>query len=427
MSSYAAESVVAVRPFTHRSEPDSVIIGDVERQIYLVIPPEGLDILQWLAAGRTVGETARLHEEKYSEIPDLEDFLGALEEQGFLGARHSHDEDARGVRRPHVRWRLQWLSQRTAQRIVGRTALVCYGLVIAVGLALAVDDPGVIPRSGGVLLFRIDFAALTWATLFLALIGVLIHELGHVTAARAAGVPAGIGVGNRLWSVVAETDMTGIWMAPKRTRYVAFAIGAIFDATTASLLIAFIWAARHGWVHPPPWAVLLASGVLLTYVLRVLWQLSFFMRTDVYYAIAAAFNCKNLMADTEDHLHNLMARLRRSPIRLRLDAVPPREMRVIRWFAVLWVLGRFFSLFELGIVVLPVLYGYLYQVFLLVTGGRTRFDSFDFVTIAVITFALDGGGLIMWVRSLHTGARDRRARARHPEAVEPVAVPDHAA
>jgi hypothetical protein len=431
MAGYTPDSLVTVRPFTHRRDGDTVVIGDIDRNVFLAIPAEGLDILDALSAGRTVGETVRLYEEKYDETPDIEDFIAALEDEGFIGAETPAPPSVEG-QTGHWRWRMQWLSQRAAQRLVGWPAMIVYGLISVAGLTLAADDPGLIPKSGGALLFPIDFAPLTWATIAIALVGVAIHEVGHVVAARAAGVPAGVGLGNQLYVLVAQTDMTGIWLAPKRQRYVAFAIGAIIDAVTSSFLVAFLWCARHGVLSVPRWSVLLATSVLLTYIMRIAWQCYFFVRTDGYYIISTAFNCKNLMADTEDYLRNVTARLRRRPRRIDQSQIPAREMKVVRWYAVFWFLGRLISFVMFGLTVLPVLVGYLYQFFQLVSGGHTKYGSVDFATIAILSLALDGGGLLMWFRSLRRAARARRDRYARAErrattGAESVIIPENVA
>ena len=425
MTGYTPDSLVAVRPFKHRFDGDTVILGDIDRQVFVAIPAEGLDILDSLAGGKTVGQTVRLYEQKYNDTPDIEDFLEALEQEGFIGeALAAAAGEVPDVRRTHWRWRLEWLSPPTAQRLVAWPVLAVCGVLIAVGAALVVDDPGVLPRGGHALLFPIHFAALTWATMFFVIVGVFLHEMGHVVAARAAGVSAGIGLGNALWIVVAQTDMTAIWMAPRRQRYVAFAIGAIIDAVSCTFLIAFIWSAHRGWISPPQWTVLLATAVLLTCLLRISWQFIFFLRTDGYYIIATAFECKNLMADTDDYLRNLWARFRGSPHRIDQSGIPAREMRVVRWFSLLWFFGRFVSMFFLIFIIIPVLWGYTYQFILLLTGNETQFNSIDFATAAIVAFALRGGGLIMWLHGLARGAQTRRGRDRsHADKAEPVPEP----
>lgn len=409
MARYTPDTLVTVGPFSHQLDGDVVILGDVDRQVFVAIPAEGLDILESLVAGNTVGQTARLYEEKHGEKPDMEDFLEALEQEGFVGETTAVEAGAvKEIRRDHWRWRFDWISQRAAQRLVDWPAMAVYGLIIAVGVGLMVDDPGVLPKAGNALLFPEHFAALTWAWIFFANAGLFLHEIGHVIAARAAGVRAGMGIGNQLWMLVVQTDMTSIWMSPKRQRYIAFIMGSIVDAVSCTFLAAFVWSAHRDLIGPPPWSVQLATAVLLAPMTRIIWQFFFFLRTDVYYVIATANNCKNLMGDTEDYLHNRWARLRRSPHRIDQSAIPSHEMRVIRRYSYLWFYGRVISMAVYAAIILPVILGYAYQLILLLTGRETRFDSWDFATVGILVIAINGGGLLLWLRGLQRGARERR-------------------
>lgn len=84
MPRFALDGRVAVCPFAHQRDGESVTIGDLDRQVFLTIPVEGLDILTPLAAGRTVGETVALYEQAHGQTPDIEDFLSVLAGEGFV-------------------------------------------------------------------------------------------------------------------------------------------------------------------------------------------------------------------------------------------------------------------------------------------------------------------------------------------------------
>ncbi|WP_433498368.1 hypothetical protein ACQP1K_26335 [Sphaerimonospora sp. CA-214678] len=435
MPGYPSESHVTVHPFDRRSEGDSVTIGDMERQVFLSVPAEGVDVLDWLADGRTVGEAARLYEEKYGESLDIEDFLQAMELEGFLtpgngqvvaadrGDRFgghgsdAHGHDAHGHRHAHLLdGHLSRVSPRLARRFFGRTALTFYGILIAAALVLVVLDPDLVPGSTA-LVFPHDFALLSWITFVVAIGGVLVHEVAHVLAARAVGIPATIGLGNQLYIPVAQTDMTGIWMAPKRARYLGFLSGAIVDAVFAALLIYVQWADRQGWIELSATAMLLLRGILFTYLARILWQCFLFLRTDFYYTIATALNCNSLLTDTEDYLRNFLVRLRLSKLWTDQSGLPRHEMRAVRMYSVLWLGGRVTAIGALIVITLPLLGAYFAGVWTYMTGGETRFGFFDFVTAVVLGIGLTMLGLVLWARNIYEIRRQRRARTRAAEAI----------
>ncbi|GIJ79750.1 hypothetical protein SAMN05443287_107323 [Micromonospora phaseoli] len=417
MAGYPSDTLVRVRPFDHRPEGDTVIIGDLERQVFLSIPAEGLDLLQSLAAGRSVGEAVRLYEEKYAETPDITDFLDALGDEGFIEIDEKIAAAVAGpvaaadpARRPRRSYSLNWLSPTVARRLVSLPVLIACVLVIATGVYLATDDPNVLPTPGETLLFPIHFAALTWATFILTLVGVAIHEAAHMVAARAAGVPSRLVIGNQLYVLVVQTDMSGIWLAPRRQRFVAFIAGTLIDGVLASSFVLALWANRHSFLNLPEWVALLLTALLFTYLVRIIWQSFLFMRTDGYYIVATALGCRNLMSDTENFLRNVLAWVLRRGSRVDQSGVPRREMRIVRWYSLAWLSGRLIALMMLVFVGIPLLWGFLYQFILFASGQDSLMGSWDFATIAIIGVLLDGGGLLLWGRSLYRGAQERRRR-----------------
>ncbi|MEV6798360.1 hypothetical protein AB0M91_08440 [Micromonospora rifamycinica] len=413
MAVNTAESVVTVRPFVSTVDGSDVIIGDTGRKVYLAIPAEGLDILNALAEGRTMAEAARIYERKHGESVDVEDFVAVLADEGFVvrgeepkaAAEPAHQHAHQMIRR----WSFDWIPEATARRLTGPAVILPGLAVILAGVALVIADPGMIPGSRALLFEGGNFAVLTVVSVTLAMIGLSLHELAHAMAARSVGVSATLGISNLMYVLVAQTDISGIWMASKRARYKAFLAGFFVDAFFGSLLIAFIYATRHDLIAVPGWASLLASAALLTFLVRIGFQFFFYLRTDVYYVIATALNCRNLMSDTERFLSNGFKRLtfRRDKV-VSQAGVPRGEMRKVRVYAAVWVFGRVFGLFALVFTILPLLWVYLEQFVLLALGEPTRFSSADFATVAVLAGLLNGGGLAMWGRNLWRGWRRRR-------------------
>jgi putative peptide zinc metalloprotease protein len=408
MAQFPPDARVAVCQMTHRCEGDEVTIGDPTRQVFLTIPAEGWEILSALADGRTVAETVELYERAHGETPDLEDFLGLLADEGFVapwgeGAFPAADAapDAPAPTR---------ISSALARRLVGAPLLGFCALVVAVAGVLVASDPSVVPGPT-VLVFDHHLAAVLAALFVATTAGVLIHEFGHLLAARASGVPARIGISHRLWIVVFETDMTGIWMEPKRRRYLAFLIGPIIDAFSAAVLIGVLWAQAHGWLHLAPVIAQFTGAVLFSYFLRLLWQCFVFVRTDFYFVAATALNCKNLLGDTEDLLRNRVARLRHRAPLVDQSAIPPREMRAVRGYAVVWLAGRVLAFSSLFLVSGPVLWAYGVQLVRAAGGGPSNYGTVDLLTLAILGLSTPIAGLVMWIRSLYLGHTQRSTNA----------------
>jgi hypothetical protein len=84
----------------------------------------------------------------------------------------------------------------------------------------------------------------------------------------------------------------------------------------------------------------LTQACLFQYLARMVWQFEFIVPTDFYYLIGTLFGCRNLMQDTQTYLLNQLARVLPRVQTRDASNVPPRELRVVRYFAVFWLLGR---------------------------------------------------------------------------------------
>ena len=213
-------------------------------------------------------------------------------------------------------------------------------------------DPRVVPGWSALYFpkHRTFLAALTTA---FAILTLFLHEMAHLVAGRAVGVESRMGIGNRLWVLVAETDLSGLWSVPRRKRYLPFLAGAIFDTVVTSLLILVVGLHDFHWIVLSIGILKLTRAVIFTLLLRLLWQCFLFVRTDFYYVIATLFSCKNLMADAEDFLRNQTARLLHNVRVVDQSHIPEYEMRIIRSYSVVWIIGRLLAFSSLIFITIP--------------------------------------------------------------------------
>ncbi len=411
MERYCADALVTVYPFAQQRDGTDVIIGNSMRSSFLSIPVAALDILTNLAKGKTVGETQALHERQYGDKPGIEAFLEMLEDEGFVAVNihgasptstvasfASLDSAAHLSHFAHI-------SPEMARRICGLPALVGCGLFMGLGMALVALEPSLLPPTS-VLVFPRHLTLLTVAMTALVFGGIFLHELAHLVAARAAGVPSRLGVSHRLWFLVAETDMTGIWMAPKRQRYIAFLAGPLVDAISASALVMLLWGDHHSWLSLPPMATPFTQALLLTYLFRLLWQCFFFMRTDFYFVITNVFDCKNLMVDTKNYLRNQLARMAPSIRRVDQSVIPLEEMRFVRWYSLIWLVGRAVAFGVLLLITIPLLWGYGVRVAdALIGGDSTPYEVIDALVLGLTTMGIPAAGLALWIRSIYQAGK----------------------
>src|SRR5215471_17865569 len=134
------------------------------------------------------------------------------------------------------------MSAPLARKLCDWPVLLSGGVVTTAAAVACVSDPSVVPSPID-LVFEHDQFGLAVGVAITTLVTVFLHELAHLVAARAANVSSRMGIGTRLWVLVAETDMSGIWLASRRQRCLAFLAGAALDAVMASGLLLVVFAA----------------------------------------------------------------------------------------------------------------------------------------------------------------------------------------
>lgn len=412
IQTYNRDMLVDVLPFTRQYEGEEVIIGRVETGTFLAVPPGAVEVLEALADGKSVGEAADLYREKHGEVPDLTDFLAILESKGIVkpagsdesqsslaASRNGVREDARRAPRP-MRYHFSNFPQDVAQRIFSGPAIgFCFGL-IAIGIALLIRDWSLMPGPRD--LFFTDHRILIWTLLvFASYCSVVLHELAHMISARAIGVNSRLGFGNRLFDLVVETDLSGLWSVPKRQRYLPLLAGCLLDATLGALVVMLLYAHSVRWIGLSPIALRVWRGLLFTYVTRVFWQWFLFVRTDYYYVIATWLNCRNLMGDTENFLRNQMAIVFPWMRKVDQSGIPAAERRVIPGYAVVWIVGRIVAMYWFFSVTIPLASRYIvdlgHSLARFSANPSDFWDSLLLVFYFVVPIAI---GVPIWLRSI---------------------------
>ncbi|HVT15587.1 MAG TPA: hypothetical protein VHQ90_05310 [Thermoanaerobaculia bacterium] len=410
---YGLQDFVEVFPFTRQPEGDEVVIGRPETGVFLALPAEAVEILDDLAAGRSVGAAQADYERAHHETPDVPDLLGFLESKGFVRKRDGEPSPDRGrpasAPRPapaSVRYHFANIPEAAARRVFGPFSTLFYLLIIAAAVGLAIQDRSLIP-DGRSLYFTAHRTAKMVGVFLFSLLSLFIHEFCHLLAARAVGVKSRLGIGNRLWVLVAETDLTGLWAVPRKQRYLPMLAGPISDGVSGALIVFALCAQSHRLLHLSAGMVELLRASLLLFLARLLWQCFFFLRTDFYYVIALFFGCKNLMKDTQRFVTGWLSYFFRGRPRDDQKRIPPREMRVIKVYSILWLLGRGLAFVSLFLFAVPALTRYLRDLFGALSRGIGP-DAYGFVDTVVVNLlnllplVL---GLSLWLASLLNRSR----------------------
>lgn len=414
MGRYSPESQVTVARFVRQRDGAETVVGLPGGGVFLALPHEAVEVLDWLSAGQTCGEVRKRFLDLYGEDLDLGAFLTDLESRGFVQAATAAPGEARPGTEPapgsgSKSHHFTFIPARAARALFHPlSGGFAFALFVAAVVALVLE-PRLMPGWRN-LAFEEHVLRTALALLILDLLGAFLHEMGHLLAARAQGVGARLGIGHRLWVLVAETDITGVWALPPRSRYLPFLAGPLVDVLSASVLVLLLFAGERGLLSIGDTTVRILAALVFIYCLRLVWQCYFFVRTDFYYVIATAFRCKNLMGDTETYLANLMRCLLRRDGTRDQSHIPRREMRVIRGYALVWLAGRAVALWILITVALPLSLHYVRLVVAEIHRGLTvgTLDVAASVLLTAASLILFGTGLWLWIRQLLTTRSLRR-------------------
>jgi len=323
------------RELTAVRDGDGYVIGSPRSPDYLAVPEIGGRVVQWLRAGEDLGRCGELAEAAVGQPVDIARFVAVLDDAGLLPADTDVLADADVI----VETAGAVSSRPVRGSRIGRFLFGPVGMLaqIALGLAgigLLVSGPELRPTFEDAFIFAAPLPSM----LLLAAIGTalgLLHEVAHVLAAAQYGVRSRMSVSRRLFVIVYQTDLTGLWGLPRRQRAIPIAAGMTSDAAVMGLLLLV---EQFLPVDAGPIALAVVRALILLKFTSLLFQIEIFMRTDAYALFALATRSRNLWA-TKGAVARQLVRRGTPADRELLNSINRREVRWAAVYLVLYVPG----------------------------------------------------------------------------------------
>ncbi|MEO3887641.1 hypothetical protein [Nonomuraea sp. B5E05] len=376
-------SRVRLHPLTRQEEGGEWIVGRIETGTFVALPAVGVRFIELIDDGYEVVDVKQRLLAEFGKEFDTDGFLGSLLDLGFVSEVDGHRVTTQTpkctfakVRPTHVRWLMH-----------PATGLATALVVAASSMALAFS-PELVPGPTDMIwtdrgsVFLLSQAIVAWGSIFL-------HELAHLFTARAVGVPGRMQFGTRLQFLCAQTDVSGIWSAPRATRMVVYLSGMAVNAVIASL---GIWILHLPETHP-----LHAFGplIFLTQVVLLANQFLFFMRTDVYFVAQDLAACRNLYRDASLYGRYLVRRLAGLAADDPSARLPTRERRIVRGYAYFFVPSSLICVSLFLLVTLPV----MVRLVTSALGRVAAMESTAAVMDGVIVLAMVATVEVIWARA----------------------------
>jgi hypothetical protein len=374
-------------------EGDQVTIGRPDVDSYIIVSLDGAEAIRRLEEGRTLRETADWYLATYGDPLDVMDLVQGLATSGFV---RSASEDA--VPAAALRWR------RLGSMVFSWPLATLYTALIAWAVLATAVRPELLPSYRHV--FFTEYYSVIQLVLFAAAVPqLLLHESFHALAGRRLGLRSRLSIGRRLYFIVLETSMDGLVAVPRRRRYLPILAGLLADLLVVSALtIAADLNRAPGGGFGGLGRVCLAIAFAVW--LRILWQFTFYLRTDIYVLITTVLGCVDLQNVAKQRVRNQVNRmLGRNAKSVDSSGWHPADEKASRWYAWLIVVGYATSIATLILAAAPIAIRMTVGVLERFTGdgasGPELLDSVVMTGFVALQLAVAGGLVVREHRRRH--------------------------
>nr|HEU4962887.1 hypothetical protein [Bacilli bacterium] len=344
------QAVIVFHPFGvyEGDSAEEFTIGRLDTSEYIVLESDALELMNKLNDGYTVGQVLEAYREYELTPEDVHDFIVHLAEANFVH-RINGKLISETMAEPKFKKRKE--NRFVSRFFFNRAAWSFYALCLLGIFLLLYADPALRPKGAdlfisesGVLSFLFILVG-TWVVVF-------IHEFGHVFAARKVGLDGKINWGYRTVLLVIETDVSDIYSVPRRDRYAVYLGGLAWTCTAVFLMMAVQWLPLSElWMRIARFFVLLQ---MQTFVMQFL----FFMKTDLYFAVANYFKSDFLNEKFTALMRDLLV-LKIKNIKQTFREWDEQERKLVKAYTAYNIAGVLIAIYLFAVIDIPVILEYL--------------------------------------------------------------------
>lgn len=392
----SSEQTYFVIPLSVQEEGQDYIVGNKDVGDFYQFPKEGVAVIGFLQQGASVDEAKRRCAEQFPDPVDVDDFISVLLEIGFISPVEQQHEHLKRLADGSPERRLKFsLSRKMAGLFVSLPALCAYVAVVACAAFFLYQRPQ-LGINVDAFYLKQHLTITLVALLVLHGMTTALHELGHMIAAASRGVESYLGMGHRLWNIVAEADISGIFSLPKQQRYFPLFAGILVDIFSISVIVIVIHYLAIG--NTLPLAVQILQALILQILITISWQFNVFLRTDIYYAFCNYSGYPDLDSDARIYISSKIHSLSFGMLGKPAGTAKFHSKPILRAFVVIWLLGRVASLAFLFGIIIPTLTRYAEDAYRSLAGiGAAKYDKWDIGIFVLVSTAVIGAGMYVWL------------------------------
>jgi putative peptide zinc metalloprotease protein len=327
MMKITLNSILKLHPIEIRKEKKNYIIEVLSTTEFYEMPEVCIVAINQISAGDCLG---KIEEELKLQFPhediNLIEFAGQLLEIGMV--KEIDETLIQSTEKKQEKLGFTRISPSLGRLFFNDAMKIIYVCLFLFNLILFILNPHLFPHFKDVFIFDVMFQnIIMW--LFIGGSLVLIHEMGHILAIRAHGLPTKLSVGHRLFFIVLETDLSLGWKLPSKDRVFLYFAGMSLD--TVILFLALM--IQLVFPDIPEILTSILAFVVLDVVLRLIYQGCVYMKTDLYYVLENVTGCHNLMENAKAFMFN----------RKEKSTVFEGEKRTIYLYSIFYFLGLILS------------------------------------------------------------------------------------
>lgn len=348
-NSSVMRQTVDLHPITVLEEGDDYLIGNVTSGNFIAVPESGVIALRSLLDGDTIGTAEMKSSRVAGHAVDVSEFVEQLRELGFV--RQIGENSALGVKGGIHELIPKWL----AQAFFNPSTWTVYSFALVASIFFLVREPALVPRSEDLLIWN-NFPVVILTYISIVALLVSGHELWHLMAAKAIGVPAYLSISRRMFIPVAQADVSRVWAVPANQRYGPILAGLAHDFTWLAIALGTRFAWTRG-VPVSPVVYQIAGVIVLSLSYSIVFQFLVFLRTDLYAFLVTIFRCRNLYRVNLLALKRTLSPLGIFPLtpeeELELETAHDNDIRALSWFTPIYLVGLLCLGFFLSQIFLP--------------------------------------------------------------------------
>jgi putative peptide zinc metalloprotease protein len=289
-------SRISLYPLQINKDKKHFIVEDKLTGEFYEMPEICIEAIALMNEGQPLYLVEEILKERYpDEQVDMQNFAGELLELGLVKIVDGNSIP-KEVENKKKNGGLEWIPASVGHFFFNRYSTIFYSLIFLGSIILLALNPGLFPVYDDVFLFDLMIYNIL-IFLSISFIFVVVHEIGHVLAIRAEGLPTKIELGHRLFFIVLETDMSRVWSLEPKKRNRLYLAGIYFDVIVLFLAILVqLLFVDHFFV------VGIAKMAVISTFIRIIYQFCVYMKTDMYYVLENCSSCYNLMENGKTHL-----------------------------------------------------------------------------------------------------------------------------